>query len=299
MRMLKKCIMILFLFPAALMLTGEIHALESTIVEVEGESCIGDDKTLNDAKKEALAHAKRVAAETAVTYIQSQSVVKDMELQKDLVTAIASGFVKILQTLESKKYLAEFSGLCYKVKIRAEVIPDEKKMETLANNKGFTDDPASPLKVVLWTSKKEYKEGENLRIYLKGNKPFFARLVYVDVDGNPLQVFPNVVRSDNYFRGGVVYEIPSQDGRKDKNGGKKNFKIEVGCKCGKEKIIVYASTSQLGNLKLTPIQDFYLIKDNDIGSMSRKIILAVDDSKKGAKIPAEFSESEISVLTKK
>ncbi|MCK7504088.1 MAG: DUF4384 domain-containing protein [Desulfobacterales bacterium] len=86
-------------------------------------------------------------------------------------------------------------------------------MTEIAKNKSITDDPNAPLNVQIWTDKKEYKQSETIKIYLKGNKPFYARVLYKDVKGATLQLLPNSFRTDNYFNGGVVYVIPSGNDR--------------------------------------------------------------------------------------
>lgn len=61
--------------------------------------------------------------------------------------------------------------------------------------------------------KKEYKALEKIKIYIKGNKPFYARVLYKDVKGELIQLLPNPYRKDNYFNGGVIYKIPSGNDR--------------------------------------------------------------------------------------
>ena len=39
------------------------------------------------------------------------------------------------------------------------------------------------------------------KAYVRGNKPFFGRLIYKDASGTQYQVLPNPYRSDVYFQG--------------------------------------------------------------------------------------------------
>ena len=74
---------------------------------------------------------------------------------------------------------------------------------------------------------------------MKGNKPFYVRVVYEDADGSILQLLPNPYRQDNYFNGGVVYEIPS---------GNDRFELEVSPPFGEENIVVYAPAGHIPSL---------------------------------------------------
>ena len=53
---------------------------------------------------------------------------------------------------------------------------------------------------------------------MRGNKPFYAKVIYKETTGNLIQILPNPYRKDNYFNGGVIYEIPS---------GNDKFELEV------------------------------------------------------------------------
>lgn len=171
-------------------------------------------------------------------------------------------------------------GDCYKLRIKAEVIPDEEAMKRLAQSKEL-DDPSAPLKVSLWTDKKEYRKGEKIKVYMKGNKPFYSRLLYKQADGSLVQILPNPYRKENYFQGGVVYEVPS---------GPDRFELEVTPPFGEEGIILYASTEELGEIELEEAGAVYAIKTvlKDIGEKTRGIKIV----SKGKPSAGEFVEEE-------
>lgn len=135
---------------------------------------------------------------------------------------------------------------------------------------------------------KEYKKGEKMKIYIKGNKPFYARVIYKDAGSQLLQLLPNPYRTNNYFNGGVIYEIPS---------GEDRFELEVSPPFGSEDIIVYASSLQIGELDLKASGGVYEIKTEakDIGDMTRGVVI----TKKGGdkKGSAEFSETGAVIKT--
>ncbi|MBT3360559.1 MAG: DUF4384 domain-containing protein [Rhodospirillales bacterium] len=96
-----------------------------------------------------------------------------------------------------------------------------------------------PLKVTVWTESKAYRSGETIKVFVKGNKDFFARVVYRDVGGNLVQLLPNAYRETNRFAGGTTHAIPSDTDR---------FDLEVGGPFGEETIMVFASTTPIGEI---------------------------------------------------
>jgi len=266
------------------------HSAQSTIAEVEGYACMGYDKSKKQTEEEALTNAKRMAVEYASTYIKSETRVKDFQLEKDLIDAYANATVKIIQELERSWYRDASSGDCFKVKIKAEVVPDEKAMARISKGTEITDDPSAPLHVQVWTDKKEYRQSEKIRVYLKGNKPFYARVLHKDAQGGLLQLLPNPYREDNYFHGGVVYEFPS---------GKDKFDLEVIPPFGEEGIIVYAGTNLLGDIDLKAVGTVYEVKtkQQDIGIKTRAVKIRPKEGGQDSGA-SEFFEGSVKIMTK-
>jgi len=271
-----------------LVYSTNLYAIQSTITETGGYSCAGEDKSRKQTEQDALTEAKRLAVENALAYIKSETKVKNYQVENDVVQAYSNATVKVIEIKERKWYKDERSGDCYKVKFKAEIIPDEKAINELAQKKEFADDPTLPLTVKMWTEKNEYKGKEKIKIFLKGNKPFFARVLYTNVQGESLQILPNRYRQDNYFNGGVIYEIPS---------GNDPFDLEVTPPFGDEKIIIYASSTELGKINVKPAGVFYKIKTkaDDVGVSTRGLQLK---EKTGTVSPAEaFYEGKVIVKT--
>ena len=284
---------IIFFVALSFVLAVQAYAAQSTIKIAEGTSCMGDDKSRKQTETAALAEAKRNAVESVKTYVSSATEVKDFELQKDLVSAYANATVTVIEEMEKAWYKDPATGDCYKIKIKTEVVPDEKAMKKAQQKarESVLDDPSLPLTVKLWTDKETYREGDKIKIYLKGNKPFFARVIYRDAAKANLQLLPNPYRQDNYFQGGVTYEIPA---------GKDKFELEVNPPFGEESIIVYASVSELGDLNLKEEGAVFAVKtkSKDIGIKTRSIkVKAASNGKADA--PTEFSEGTAVVKTKK
>lgn len=280
---------IIFFLIVGLCMATQLYAAQSTIKVAEGSACMGDDKSRKQTEIAAMADARRNAIESVKTYITSATEVKDFALRKDLVSAYANATVEVIEDLEKAWYKDPAQGDCYKVKVKTEVIPDEKAMKKATDS--APDDPSLPLTVKVWTDKETYRAGEKIKMYLKGNKPFFARVIYRDAAKNNLQLLPNPYRQDNYFQGGVIYEIPS---------GTDKFELEVNPPFGEESIMIYASVSELGDLYLKQEGSVYSVKTKpqDIGIKTRSIKIK-DVSPGKAQQQAEFSEGAVIVKTKK
>jgi hypothetical protein len=147
-------------------LISPLYASQSTITEADGYSCMGYDKSRKQTEEEALANAKRKAVEYATTYIESETRVKDFQLEKDIISAYANAAVKIIQEVDKGWYKDQSTGDCYRIRIKAEVIPDEKVMKKASKDKSIIDDPSAPLNVQIWTDRKEFRQGDKIKIYL-------------------------------------------------------------------------------------------------------------------------------------
>jgi hypothetical protein len=252
----------------------------STIVEVDGYAFLSEDKTIREIRDEALSNAKRDALERVQTYIKSLTTVENYQLKYDLIQSGAEGFLKII---ERKDYgITEDNR--YRIWIRAEVnyrvaAPD------FSGNFDISQASAAPLHVSVWTDRKEYVSIDKIKIFIRGNKDFYARILYKDASGNILQVLPNQHRNNHFFTGGKLYEIPD---REDK------FELEVSAPFGKESIIVYASDEPLGGITMSKYGDAVFKIAGDLTEIGRKT--------RGIKIrekPAEFYEATCELTTKK
>jgi hypothetical protein len=270
-----------------LLITSHSYAIQSSITESQGYACMGEDRTKRQTEETALQDAKRKAIEQVSTYIQSETQVKDFELQKDIVNAYANAKVRIIESQGKWDSEPPKVGDCYRLKIKAEVIPDEEAMKRISQSKEL-DDPSAPLMVKVWTEKNQYKAGERIKLFLKSNKPFYARVLYKQADGSLVQILPNLYRKDNYFQGGVIYEIPS---------GPDRFELEVTPPFGEESFIVYASTGELGSLELEQAGGVYKVRTNldDAGEKTRGIKIV----EKGSKKDAEFAEEKLDIMVQR
>jgi len=276
-----------------LLLVPRLHAGQSVITETEGYSCMGDHQSRKETELVAFKEAKRKGSEYAATYIKSETHVQDAMLEKDLISAYTNAQVRVIQELEKLWYKEEGLGDCYRVKLKVEVTPDEKAMTALAKPKqeALESNPAAPLMVKVWTDRKEYRKGDRIKIYLKGNKPFYGRVVYKDAGGNMVQLLPNPFRQNNYFNGGSVYELPS---------GGDRFDLEVTPPFGTEGITVYASTAPQGSVEVEAAGAVFDVKTSpaDIPINTRGVKLTAKGNGGGGKpAAAEFSEAGAELST--
>jgi len=89
---------------------------------------------------------------------------------------------------------------------------------------------------------------------------------------------------DNYFNGGVIYEIPS---------GNDKFDLDVIPPFGEEEFIVYASTNKLGDLDLQSVGSVYKVmsKFKEVAEKTRGIKIV----EKGKVAASEFFEEKVTI----
>ena len=206
----------------------------SSIHNIDGYAYLSENMTVAQTRSAAFANAKRQALESAKTYIKSKTKVKDFQVEYDMLWSDAEGAVTVI---EQKDHGIEENNR-YHVWIKAEVLYNlmPKKPGTF---QGAKMDSNAPLTVKVWTDKKHYNMGENIRIFIQGNRDFYARIVDVISSGEIIQLLPNDFRKTNSFVGGKVYSIPDKGDR---------FDLKVAPPYGKDRIVVYASEAPLGEI---------------------------------------------------
>ncbi|MCJ7615008.1 MAG: hypothetical protein MUO43_00510, partial [Desulfobacterales bacterium] len=92
---------LIFVLILLFFLTGVSFASHSTITIAEGVAAMGDDKSRNKTESAAMTEAKRNAAEQALTYVRSETKVKNFELEDDIMDDYSKASVKVLEILDS------------------------------------------------------------------------------------------------------------------------------------------------------------------------------------------------------
>ncbi len=117
---------------------------------------------------------------------------------------------------------------------------------------------SAPLSVQVWAEQETYRAGETMKLFIKGNKDFYARIIYRDVAGNLIQLLPNAYRKSNRFLGGETFTIPDSTDR---------FSLDVGAPFGAETLFVLASTEETGSFRGTEIGGGLSLLTEDIDTV--------------------------------
>ncbi len=257
----------------------------SCIQSVDGYAYLSENMTMAETRAAAFANAKRLAVERARTYIKSKSMVKNFVLMSDQITSNTEGSVTILE----QKDHGVVDNTRYHVWIKAEVEYSLTTKEHTGNRNGLDGD--APLTVNVWTSKKQYQDGERIEIFLRGNRNFYARIVDITSEGDIIQLLPNDYRRINFFEAGKVYKIP------DKGDA---FELTVKPPYGEDQIVVYASEIPLGDVAMEQVGQGlrrYRGTRKTLAAMTRGI--AVVGSEQGDVSGAEFYEATWTLKTGK
>lgn len=217
----------------------------SFIQAVDGYAYLSETMTLANIREMAFTNAKKQAVKMTSSYIKSKTRIENFVLQEDLLESSSEGMVTIL---EEKDFGIQGNDR-YHVWIKAEVIfdlqpqPEEPRNTFSSESYSSPEDlnPDDPLTVHVWTSKKVFRPDENVIVYMKGNRDFYARIVDITTDGSIVQLLPNRFRSDSFFKGGQVYRVPDSDDQ---------FALKVSPPYGNDRIAVYASDNPLGEVNL-------------------------------------------------
>jgi len=89
-------------------------------VESTGEYVMGDSDTKIEARRLALEHAKRLASEQIGSYLESETVVRDNQLEKDEIRSYTSAILKIIVLSEGVNLLSDKTTV-FTIKIKANV----------------------------------------------------------------------------------------------------------------------------------------------------------------------------------
>ncbi|WP_432734570.1 DUF4384 domain-containing protein [Maridesulfovibrio sp. FT414] len=265
----------------------------SVLIEAEGMACLGLDRTRTQVRQLAIDDAKRSATEQVSTYVSRETSVDKGKVSKDLIDVYSRATVKVLKELENSwvesKDKSGYPDQCYKIRIRAEIIPAEDGPTKGIQSKSV-DNPRAPLTVELWTDKDVYKLGDQMKFYFRGNKPFYARAVYKDAEGTLIEVTPS--DRTKYYEGGAVYEIP---------GHNDSFTLQITPPLGEEKLILYTSTSPMNGYQGQRSGDLLVIegKSSELGTTTRGLTVLKGNKSQKKAAKAEFAEAEVKVKVEK
>lgn len=268
--------------------TGNLETSRSTIVAADGYAYLAEDIPIKLLRRQAKDEAMRNAVERGEVFIQSITEVWNSILKYDLIYSETGGYLTII---DEKDYGIEQDNRYHywvKGEVRYALLPKQAKTSLPAN---LWQNPEGALSVRVWTDTTHYAEGQYMRIHLQGNKDFYARVVYLDVAGNLIQLLPNQFRSANYFAGKRLCQIP------DAVAGDK-FQLRVRPPFGTEEIIVYASTAPQDSISMTDAGQGlsrFVGSTKELGRRTRSVEVISTSADLGK---AEFYEARWKVITK-
>jgi hypothetical protein len=264
---------------------SESNDKRSAIVEADGYAFLAEEKTIREIREEAIANAKRNAMERAETYIKSFTAVENFQMTYDLIQTGAEGYVRVLETKDH----GITTDNRYRYWIKAEVEYDLRlpKIEAVEN---IMVEKMAPLTIKVWTEKKEFQDGEKIKIFFRGNKDFYARIVYETAGGELIQILPNQHRTNNLFTAGKVWQVPDENDR---------FELVVDPPFGNEQIIIFASSADMGRASVESFgTDLYTIQGTLEEYASRTRGLKIQEQPNGSG-GAEFYEATCQIRTLK
>ena len=159
-------------------------------------------------------------------------VLKDVPSGKHTVMARAEGYLPETRELE----LYEDKSVSFTL--------TADPLVTIANLK--QDEPA--FNVDIWTNKKRYRLGEEIRFYFRSDQDCFLTLVDYEPNGKVKVLFPNQFFQNNFVKGGKTYIIP---------GKEYGFKLTIEPPTGTERIKAIATTEPLSLFDLDFTKGFF------------------------------------------
>ena len=185
----------------------------------------------------------------------------------------ASHGVMILKDVPSGKHT---------VMVRAEgYLPEARELELYGNKSvsiGLTADPLVTIanlkqdkpafNIDIWTNKKRYRLGEEIRFYFRSDQDCYLTLVDYEPNGKVKVLFPNQFFQDNFVKGGKTYIIP---------GKEYGFKLTIEPPTGTERIKAIATTNPLSLFDLDFTKGFFPPVERTNMRGMRGISIALDN----------------------
>lgn len=259
--------------------SGRRTSSSSVLLEVSGQACGNPQASRQDLKDRAYANAKEAAMQQVKAYLTS------LAGQHGNDESSSKAVVHVLEELAVNWEKGAGSGdeACCKVLLKVEVAPN-RTTEVKAAGKVLSAMSADgPLQLELWTGQPEYRLGDRMTFYFRGNKAFYAHAVYQDATGTLVEVTPYA--RPRHYKPGITYKIPGEGD---------DFALEITPPLGREKLTLYASTQPLGKYQGQGAGDLLVLKENakKLGATTRGLAVLKNDS---APVHAEFAEVAVDI----
>jgi hypothetical protein len=195
---------------------------DSEWVTVDGIAPI-ENVTKNEARKNAIANARREAVEKVVGVdILSETMVINYNVSGDVIRTIPHGKVigqEIIREeieLIPSKNKGEAPYLAYKVKMRARVVKEKGKTDVF-------------FRLEAELNRTVFREGDPMEVRVTPSKDCYLSIFNLLEDETAIILFPNRFRQNNFVKANVTFTFPDDTDRK------KGISLEAFLGAGKEK----------------------------------------------------------------
>jgi hypothetical protein len=196
-----------------------------------------------DAGTRSQAAARQWARDASVKRARSRlAELEKVGLDYVLVPTPPAGFVRILGLKRTGGNKGKPPGSW----IETETGFTLKDRRTHSRPDAGSFDRADLLDIRIGTERREYREGEKVRLSLQGNRDFYARIVRVDALGRVVQLLPNNYRQISVFRKDKRYLLPDEGDR---------YALTVRPPFGVLRFVVYATRLPMSHVNFKTIGD--------------------------------------------
>jgi len=219
-----KCLSIFFFCSIALVLSNNpVFSQDSEWVTVNGIAPI-ENVTKNEARKMAIANARREAVEKVVGVdILSETMVINYHVSGDVIRTIPHGKVigqKIIKEeieLIPAKDKGEAPYLAYKVTMRANVIKEKGQIDVF-------------FRLEAELNRTVFKEGDLIEIRVTPSRDCYLSIFNILEDETAIILFPNRFKQNNFVKANTSFAFPDDMDRK------RGITLEAFLGEGKEKV---------------------------------------------------------------
>lgn len=186
---------------------------------VEGKGCysFGDEETPKEGRRKAMIAARRNAVESYKVFVQSESSVKNFQLEDDVITEVAAGN---LSNIKETDRTVNGREVCYSISANIDPEPMEALIQQKVEAKKIVEDgqsdeinPPSMFGLKIWTNNPtgRYFEGESLVISVESDRSGYLYLDYFQADSTVVHLVPNLFRAQARIEEGITYTFGADD----------------------------------------------------------------------------------------
>ncbi|RLC04168.1 MAG: hypothetical protein DRH90_09345 [Deltaproteobacteria bacterium] len=219
-----KCLSIFFFCSIALVLSNNpVFSQDSEWVTVNGIAPI-ENVTKNEARKMAIANARREAVEKVVGVdILSETMVINYHVSGDVIRTIPHGKVIGQEIIKEEielipaKDKGEAPYLAYKVTMRANVIKEKGQIDVF-------------FRLEAELNRTVFKEGDLIEIRVTPSRDCYLSIFNILEDETAIILFPNRFKQNNFVKANTSFAFPDDMDRK------RGITLEAFLGEGKEKV---------------------------------------------------------------